>query len=228
MAHRPGRRLGTWAVAVLVLGIALIGGPVAFMLSRFTAARVSSENMLPTVTPGDLVVFRKDPSTVRRGDVVLYDPGDWGLRGPFLGRVVAVGGDRISYAEGAGTLILNGRLLNEPYVQGGAPGAGGVDFDVTVPRGRIFLLGDNRGDSADSRFHAESEHGTLPESAVTGIQFGDDHPVALGLGASMSAGVCLLPVALGLGIAWRVVRRRHVHGPQPVPVHPVWGAARSE
>ncbi|MEV6954188.1 signal peptidase I [Streptomyces sp. NPDC051183] len=218
MQHRPGRRRGIWAIVLLVLGVALIGGPVALMLSRFTATHQVSDNMQPTLVHGDLVVLRKDPSEVRRGEVVMYDPGAWGLEGPFLGRVVAVGGDRISYAMGDGSLTLNGQRLDEPYVKY-APGAGGVPFDVAVPQGRVYILGDNRGNSADSRFHPDSNEGTLPVSAVIGIEEDQESPTSVALGLSMFAGVCLLPVGIGLGIAALVVRRR-----KPAPTGPVWGA----
>ncbi|WP_411106940.1 signal peptidase I [Streptomyces sp. cmx-4-9] len=222
MAHRPGRRLGTAAAAVLLLGAALIGGPTAFTLSRFDAVRAGSDNMRPTLVPGDLVVLRKKATPVGRGDLVRFDPAEWGVPGPFLGRVVAVGGDRISYREGAATLTLNGRPLQEPYVLGGAPGAGGTDFDVTVPPGRLFLLGDNRDDSADSRFHPQHEHGTLPVSAVTGVGFSHEHPVAVGLVLSVAAGLCTLPVGAGLAVAWLVARRRG----RRAPVRPAWDSSR--
>lgn len=224
MAHRPGRKRGIWAIALLVLGVTLIGGPIVFMLSRFTAAHAFSDNMRPTIVRGDLVVLRKDASGVRRGDVVTYDPSGWGLTGPFLGRVVAVGGDRISYTSGDEAVTLNGRPLDEPYVLDGAPGAGGVPFDVVVPQGRVFILGDHRGNSADSRFHPDSNKGTVPVSALTGVQEDQEGPLSLGLGLGVFAGVCLLPVGIGLGIAALVVRRR-----RPVPqVQPVWGATSVE
>ncbi|MFF4580040.1 signal peptidase I [Streptomyces sp. NPDC001389] len=218
MQRRPGRRRGIGAIASLVLGVLLIAAPIVFMLSRFTAAHQSGESMRPTYARGDLVVLRKDTFGFRRGDVVLYDPAEWGSKGPFLGRVVAVGGDRISYALGDKTLTLNGRPLDEPYVKD-APGDGGVPFDVAVPQGRFFVLGDNRGNAADSRFHPEAAQGTLTVAAVTGVEEDQDGPTAVGLGLAMSAGVLLLPVGLGLGIAALVARRR-----KPVPAGPDHGA----
>ncbi|MFJ6793893.1 signal peptidase I [Streptomyces sp. NPDC091268] len=201
-----------------MLGVALIGGPIVFMLSRFTAAYQASNNMHPTIVQGDRIILRNDPSQVRRGDIVTYDPDEWGLQGPRLGRVVAVGGDRISYAMGNEALTLNGEPLDEPYVNG-APGDGAVAFDVTVPENRVFILGDNRGNSADSRFQQSSGNGTLPVSAVTGVQEDRESPTAVGLGLTVFAGMCFVPLGMGLGIAALVVRRR-----KPVPAGPVWGA----
>ncbi len=133
-----------------------------------------------------------------RGDVVVFkDPGDWlgeagepeegsaGIRAgrrvlSFVGllpsageqdlikRVVAVGGDRVKCCDASGKIMVNGSPVREPYVHPGNPPSE-LPFDVRVPRGRLFVLGDHRSDSADSRFHlAETGHGTVPEDLVIG------------------------------------------------------------
>ncbi|MEU4354826.1 signal peptidase I [Streptomyces virginiae] len=224
MAGRPGRRRGIWAIVLLVLGVALAAGPLVYVFGRFTPAMQSSENMLPTLPVGTFLAMEKDHGPVRHGDVVTYDPADWGFDGPFIGRVVALGGDHIAYAEGDRVLTLNGKPLDEPYVRDGVPGGDGLSFAVSVPHSRMFVLGDNRGNSADSRYHREHHEGTLPVSAVTGVDSGlrEESPFMVGLSLVSFAGTCLLPVALGLGIASLVARRR-----KPVEPHgPVWGATQ--
>lgn len=122
--------------------------------------------------------------------------------------------------KGDAALTLNGQPLEEPYVLDNAPGAPGLAFAVSVPQGRVFILGDNRGNSADSRYYAQLQQGTLPVSAVTGVQVPEENGLMLALGAASSVGTLALPVGIGLGIAALVARRKK----QPVPAGPVWGA----
>lgn len=220
MKNRPGRKRGIWAIALLILGVALNGIALVLMFSLFSGVIYTGDAMLPTIADGDRVLVKKDPPEVRRGDVVTYDGAEWQEPGTHVGRVVAVGGDHIAYVKGEKTLTLNGQPLDEPYVLGDAPGAPDLPFAVSVPQGRVFFLGDNRGNSADSRFSLELQQGTLPVSAVTGVQVPEENAVMLALGAVSSVGTLALPVGIGLGIAALVARRKR----QPVPAGPVWGA----
>ncbi|MET9673852.1 signal peptidase I [Streptomyces sp. NPDC006482] len=138
-------------------------------------------------------------SRPQRGDVVVFkDPGNWlqaeaapasedpiGVKQvkqalTFIGllpsaddrdlikRVVAVGGDTVRCCGKDGRLTVNGVPLDEPYLHpGNEPSA--IPFEVKVPEGRIFVLGDHRSNSADSRFHLdEKDHGTVSEEQVVG------------------------------------------------------------
>ncbi|MGW7333733.1 signal peptidase I [Streptomyces sp. NPDC054840] len=223
MKNRPGRKRGIWAIALLILGVALNGGALALMLDQFNGVRYGGGAMQPTLSQGDLVVMKRDPSDVRRGDIVTYDPAEWQRPGANVGRGVAVGGDHIAYAKGDDTLTLNGQPLDEPYVLDGAPGAPGLSFAVSVPQGRVFVLGDNRGNSADSRYFPELQQGTLPVSAVTGVRVPEENGLMLALGLASAVGTLALPVGIGLGIAALVVRRK-----KPVPAGPVRGAVHVE
>ncbi|MFB0833090.1 signal peptidase I [Arthrobacter halodurans] len=134
---------------------------------------VGSGSMRPTLVEGDgLLVDRTagDAAEIARGDVVVFDGrgsllpyGEAGAIDPFLRalrlsgddtlfvkRVIAVGGDRLSCCDGGGSLVLNGTPLAEPYLAPGAP-ASAQDFAIEVPRGRLWLMGDHRVASEDSR-----------------------------------------------------------------------------
>ncbi|GAB3965806.1 signal peptidase I [Streptomyces sparsus] len=134
-----------------------------------------------------------------RGDVVVFkDPGGWldqqqlpGTDDPpvikqgkqalaFIGllpsddeqdlikRVVAIGGDTVKCCDADGRVTVNGTPLDEAYLHpGNEPSR--LPFEVRVPVGRIFVLGDHRANSADSRAHLrEPDQGTVPENLVVG------------------------------------------------------------
>jgi signal peptidase I len=99
----------------------------------------------------DEVVIRDEPS-IERGEIVAFDTGakarrDCGAGGLFVKRVIAVAGERVTFSSGA--VYVEGRRLREPYVSGPTDSAG--SGEVVVPRGHVFVMGDNRLQSCDSR-----------------------------------------------------------------------------
>ena len=82
-------------------------------------------------------------------------------------RVIGVGGDTIECCSPKGQIIRNGEPLDEPYIYPGNP-TDQVEFRVEVPEGRLFVMGDHRYDSADSRFHLDTDDGTVPVENVVG------------------------------------------------------------
>ncbi len=99
---------------------------------------------------------REEPAVVfpfhrpERGDIVVLHPPDTPGK-PYIKRVIGLPGDRVTF--GAGYVLINGQRLNEPYLSGAI-----TDCDVapycrtTVPDGTVYVLGDNRGNSSDSRW----------------------------------------------------------------------------
>lgn len=187
-----------------------------------------------------------------RGDVVVFhDPGGWLNEAPqqssntvvrgvqnvlsFIGlmpsadekdlikRVIAVGGDTVECA-GSGPVKVNGKALDEPYVYPGATPCGDKPFGpVKVPDGRIWVMGDHRNDSWDSRFHMDQPGGgTVPVKNVVGRAFVVAWPVSrwstLPVPSTfdqpgLSAAGTLVPPAAGLAGAvplTLLVRRRRL------------------
>lgn len=147
---------------LLIVATIVVGAATGLAVRRWVAApaRVESSSMEPTLRPGQRLVVRRLRRTERvsRGDIVL-------VRSPELGRVVvkrAIGlpGERIELGRDGGVRV-DGRLLAQPY----ARPARGPTATYAVPEGRLFLLGDNRAASSDSRTWREPY---LPVEAVVG------------------------------------------------------------
>ncbi|MFJ2707354.1 signal peptidase I [Streptomyces sp. NPDC087428] len=161
---RLGSMLSGLAVAV---GCVLFLGGFAWAAVEYRPYTVPTESMTPTVNAGDRVLAQRvDGSEVRRGDVVVFTDPAWGEM-PMVKRVVGIGGDKVACCEKDGRLTVNGIPVEEPYLQSADP-ASANDFTAEVPKGQLFLLGDDRRVSLDSRVHLEDGgQGSVPRSAVT-------------------------------------------------------------
>ncbi|MFD8506669.1 signal peptidase I [Streptomyces sp. NPDC059687] len=160
---RLGRTLSGLAVA---LGCVLfLGGFVwgAFVYRPYT---VPTDSMTPTIKAGDRVLAQRvDTADITRGDVVVFKQKSWGNM-PIVKRVVAVGGDTIACCT-EGRLTVNGKRIQESYLGKDQPAELKTIPAITVPKGRLFLLGDERSGSLDSTAHlTEAFSGTVPRSAV--------------------------------------------------------------
>ena len=161
-AGRPGRRVSGLAVA---LGCVLFLGGFAWAAVQYRPYTVPTASMQPTVNPGDKVLAQKvSGSEVHRGDVVVFKDRLWGSS-PLVKRVVAVGGDVVACCDKQGRMTVNGKPVDETYVHGGP--ASLDSFHTTVPKGELFMLGDNRSVSEDSRLHLDdAEGGAVPATDV--------------------------------------------------------------
>ncbi|MGW0790969.1 signal peptidase I [Streptomyces sp. NPDC002911] len=171
---RLGNALSNLAVAV---GCVLFLGGFAWGAVVYKPYTVPTDSMTPTVNAGDRVLAeRLDGDDVRRGDVVVFADSTWGDV-PMVKRVIGVGGDKVACCDKDGRLTVNGKPVEEPYLRakgalsgtsadGEAP-ASLRNFTADVPKDRLFLLGDERSTSVDSRVHLEDPgQGSVPRSAV--------------------------------------------------------------
>ncbi|MEV6330926.1 signal peptidase I [Streptomyces sp. NPDC051909] len=167
---KDGRgRLGSVlsGLAVAVGFVLFLGGFVAGAV-LYQPYTVPSDSMTPTLEVGSKVLAeRVDGADVKRGDIVVFQAPLWGDV-PMVKRVVGVGGDTIACCGAGGRLTLDGEPVDETYLRAGkVPSA--EKFTVTVPEGSLFLLGDERHNSLDSRSHLQdASHGFVPRSAVLG------------------------------------------------------------
>jgi signal peptidase I len=188
------RDLSVIVIAALILTILL----KAFVVQVFSIPSGSMEN---TLLPGDRIlvnkmIYRFRP--IERGDIVVFSgSGSWdpptsgpsnpfarfwddvtglvGIAGPgtdYVKRVIGVPGDHVVCCNALGQVTVNGVALSEKsYIfPGAAPSQ--IRFNITVPPGRLWVMGDNRADSDDSRYRTgDPGGGTIPESAVVGRAF---------------------------------------------------------
>ncbi|OKI94667.1 signal peptidase I [Streptomyces sp. CB02058] len=163
--------------------------------------------MEPTYSIGERVLLeRAGADDVRRGDVVLYREPERYQGLAVLSRVIGVGGDRVAQEPGA-PVTVNGKPLTETYVKDGDPSGMPVRYDVEVPEGRLFVLGDHRANARDSRSFLDDRSGTVPAATVL-ARIPHDRTGLVGLGVAMLLGLLLGVTALVSGIAARGARHR--------------------
>ncbi|KWW99668.1 Signal peptidase I [Carbonactinospora thermoautotrophica] len=197
-----GQERSFWYELPFLVAIALLLALLVktFLVQAFYIPSGSMENTLQVgdrVLVNKLANWLGDD--VDRGEIVVFDdPGGWlqtepeppanplvrGVQSVFvffgllpssqkdlIKRVIAVGGDRVACCDSQGRVTVNGVPLDEPYVFPGNPSST-VTFDVTVPEGRLWVMGDHREVSGDSSKHlGEPGGGTIPEDKVVGRAF---------------------------------------------------------
>ncbi len=200
---RKGSVLREFPILVIVaLAVSLV--IKSFLVQFFYIPSGSMEN---TLQINDRVAVNKIPfisNSINRGDVVVFrDPSNW-LPEPYVDnqnkviakikdglvlvgvlpnpakqylvkRVIGIAGDNVVGKDGVVT--INGKKTTELYIFAGNK-ASELDFNVTVPEGKIWVMGDHRGASADSRYHQDDvNNGFVPESKVTGRVLGIIWPI---------------------------------------------------
>lgn len=187
--------LPVWQESLLLLAIALV---LAIAIKYFfvQAFYIPSPSMEPMFIKNDRILVQKvsywGGGSPQRGDIVVFkDPGNWlpeegksasnpitkGLEavglypsgGHLVKRVIGIGGDRVKCCDSQGRVTVNGKALNEgSYLPKGTLPSDDP-FDVRIPAGYLWVMGDNRGNSSDSRYHInEPGGGCVKDDLVVG------------------------------------------------------------
>ena len=151
-----------WLQALVMVLVALI--LIFTFVGRIIG--VVGSSMYPTLHDGDLLLLQSIGYTPKQGDVVVLTKEFDAADGPIVKRVIATGGQHVVIDYDAGTVTVDGEVLDEPYINEFMvdPGMDSI-HDVVVPEGSIFVMGDNRNHSSDSR---NVTLGTVDERYVLG------------------------------------------------------------
>jgi signal peptidase I len=175
-----------WRELPILLGVAILVAVLvrAFVLQTFF---IPSESMEHTLNINDRVLVNKlvyDFRDPHRGEIIVFKaPLDWRSdpsEQDFIKRVIGVGGDHVVCCDTRGRITVNGKALDEPYLyhdsSGGADVPSADSFDVVVPSGRLWVMGDHRSHSGDSReqyirHNNNVQLATIPVTDVVGRAF---------------------------------------------------------
>ncbi len=199
---KPRSTLASWLreTAIIVVSALLLSVLIkTFLVQSFFIPTGSMES---TLEVDDRVLVSKlapGPWDVHRGDIVVFkDPGGWlepeedgpgGWQGAvsdaltFVGlfpqdagehlikRIIGLPGDTVECCDDQGRVIVNGVPIDEPYLNAGSRPSE-IDFSVVVPEDSLWVMGDNRQNSRDSRYHqGEPGGGAIPADNVVGVAF---------------------------------------------------------
>ena len=115
----------------------------------FTIALVDGESMMPTLNNGDRLVVWRLGYQPQRGDIIVLQQAG---KKPYIKRIIAVEGDTVDIDFNLHTVKVNGEILDEKYILEPIARSGDMIFPLTVDKDCVFVLGDNRNNSTDSRF----------------------------------------------------------------------------
>ncbi|WP_405145420.1 signal peptidase I [Sphaerisporangium sp. NBC_01403] len=163
-----GAKKSGWRESVLLVlgGVAVAVLVRLFVLDSFW---IPSESMEDTLLINDRVIVNRLSGDLGRGEVVVFKGWDGTTT---IKRVIGIGGDHVKCCDAKGRITVNGVPLDEESYLNPQDFPSQKKFDITVPKGRLWMMGDHRAASEDSRaFMDDGFHGTISTGDVIGRAF---------------------------------------------------------
>lgn len=140
------KEIKEWIISIIIAAI------IAFTIKGFLfdIIQVSGTSMVPTLHNNDRVAIEKISlyrNKLKHGEIVILDPGKKG-RGIYIKRVIGLPGDKLDIKDGR--VFINDKEINEPYLKPGTYTDGNIS--LVIPADSVYVLGDNREVSEDSRY----------------------------------------------------------------------------
>ena len=164
--EEPQKNLRFWSFVYETAAAVASAVVILFFVFTFLlrGVGVQGESMEPTLHDGDWLAV-SPLSSAQFGDVVILTQPN-SMDKPLVKRVIAMGGETVNIDFISHVLTVNDKVLEEPYIAQLTEESGDVQFPLTVPEGKVFVLGDNRNNSLDSRF---SVIGCIDEDYILGV-----------------------------------------------------------
>ncbi len=137
---------------------------VMLMTFAFRVVTVDGDSMRETLHHQDRLIVMRWDYTPKNGDIVVISQGRF-IDKPIIKRVIATEGQSLEIDYEKGTVTVDGKVLNETYIKEPMWRQGDADIPKVIPKGYYFVMGDNRNNSADSRF---TEVGLIPREHIVG------------------------------------------------------------
>ena len=154
-----GRVLSGWLAAIIIVAL------IFFVIFRFVIQVIGIEgsSMSPALEQGDRIIVSDLFYTPEQGDIVIISDNNI-LGKQLVKRVIATGGQTVEVTE-EGDVLVDGAVLDEHYLTETTQSPGDMTYPVTVPEGQVFVMGDNRAQSLDSR---DTVIGLIDEADIEG------------------------------------------------------------